>query len=308
MKTIHAFLLAFSTLILSACADSLESAAGSCDNKLCVTDFAGNQVNLARPATRIIAMAPHAVENVFSAGAGDKLVGVVDYSNYPEAASKLPVVVGYQSINFEKIIELEPDLIIAWESGNSHAAVSRLRELGFTVYMDEPKSVGDIAKSLKDIGVLADTSEVAIPVAERFLRDFGRITTKYSQSQSVSVFYQVWNSPLQTINGEHVITSAIEACGGQNIYAEEFAVAPVINIESVLERDPQAIIAGGMGEGRPAWLDEWLQWPTLNAAKNNHLFHVNPDHTQRHTVRLLLGIKAICAQLDEVRAVLKQAG
>ena len=87
-----------------------------------------------------------------------------------------------------------------------------------------------------------------------------------------------------------------------NIYADEFAVAPIVNIESVITRDPEAIIASGMSAARPEWLDQWKQWDSMHAVQKNNLFYVNPDHIQRHTIRLLDGINRICAQLDLARA------
>ena len=267
-----------------------------------VTDYSGNRISLKKPAKRIIALAPNTVENAYSAGAGESLVGVMEYSNYPPKALSLPVVGSFQSMNIERILELEPDLILAWQSGNSSAAIGRLRDLGLPVYLDEPQSLSDIAKSIRDIGELAGTQEAANVAAIKFENQVEDIREKYLSAEPVSVFYEVWNRPLQTINGSHIISAAMKICGGRNIFEHEIAVAPIVNIESVLERDPQAIIAGGTGEGRPLWLDEWLQWPNLTATKNQHLFHVNPDHTQRHTIRLLLGIEAMCAHFEKVRA------
>lgn len=271
-------------------------------NAITVTDFAGLTVELSAPAQRIVALAPHAVENLFTIGAGKALVGVMQYSDFPPAAKLLPVVGGYQSVNFERILELQPDLIIAWQTGNSQAAINRLKELGFKVYIDQPDALRDVAKSLRDFGALSGLKEPAEAAARDYLQQISAIEAQYEGSEPVSFFYQVWNSPLQTINGEHTISDAIETCGGVNIYADEIAVAPVINIESVLERNPQVIIASGNAAGKPAWLDDWLQWPTLDAVANENLFYINPDYIQRHTVRLLKGLNTLCQQLDLVRA------
>ena len=89
--------------------------------------------------------------------------------------------------------------------------------------------------------------------------------------------------------------------GGENIYADEIAVAPVINIESVLERDPEVIIASGIGNNSPEWLDDWKEWPSMTAVAHDNLLFVNPDHIQRHTVRLALGLESLCAQMDAAR-------
>ena len=266
-----------------------------------VTDFSGKTISLESPAQRIVALAPHIVENIYSAGAGEKLVGVMQYSDYPEQAKQLPLIGSYEKINFEKIIELNPDLVMAWESGNSHASTQRLKELGFPVYIDQPHNLSDVAKSVKDIGILTGNTTYANEIATAYLAQVAKVTAKYENASKITAFYQVWNQPLQTINGQHIISDAIETCGGVNIYANEFAVAPVINIESILERDPQVIIASGVSESRPEWLDEWLKWPSLEAVKRGNLFFVNPNHVQRHTLRLLSGIESICEQLDVAR-------
>lgn len=268
------------------------------------TDFNGNLIQLEKPAERVIALAPNVVENVFSAGAGQQLIGVVQYSDFPEQAKRIPIVGGFEKINFERIIELNPDLIIAWGSGNSHSAVSRLKKLGYSVYIDQPNSLYDIAKSIKDIGVLTGHAEQAIEVADSFINQLNNITRDYRGKIKLSSFYQVWNKPLQTISGNHIISHAIEICGGVNIYADEISVAPIINIESVLQRNPQAIIASGTSNSRPEWLNDWTQWTSLAAVQANNLFFVNADHIQRHTVRTLLGINSICQQLDSARAKL----
>lgn len=270
--------------------------------QVAVVDFAGNTVSLATPAKKIVALAPHVAENVFTAGAGDALVGVVEHSNYPKQAQSVAVVGGYQSINLETIIELNPDLIIAWRSGNSGNNVKRLIELGFSVYIDQPDTLVDIAKSIRDIGLLSGNSQTAEKAASDYLYKLNHIVQRYRDVPRVSTFYQVWHRPLQTINGSHIISEAIETCGGINIYANEFAVAPIVNIESVLQRNPGAIIVGGASSTRSTWQTEWQQWDSLAAVKEGNLLYVNPDHLQRHTVRLLQGIESLCAQLDGVRA------
>ena len=266
-----------------------------------VVDFTGTTITLPRPAQRIVALAPHIVENVFSAGAGDRLVGVVDFSYFPEEAKKIPIIGGYKALNLERIIELKPDLIIAWESGNSHNSYSQLQELGFTVYVDQPHELKDVVKSIKDVGILSGTQSHADKISNDYLSALAEIRQANLNKPKVTSFYQVWNQPLRTISSKSIITDAMAICGGVNIYHDEIPVAPVINIESLIERDPVAIFASGMSSARPEWLDDWKKWPSLQAVQKNNLFFVDPDHIQRHTVRLLLAINTICEQLDTAR-------
>lgn len=310
LKLVTAILL---TIILLGCSDSADTINTDALNTradtdidagkitISVIDFTGEVIELATPASKIIALAPHIVENAFTAGAGGQLIGAVNYSNYPEQANQLPIVGGYTNTNLEKIIELNPDLVIAWESGNSTSSITRLKELGYPVYMDQPDTLEDIAKSIQDIGTLAGTSEVAKVAADEYLSKIKQVRQQTQGKKLVTTFYQVWNRPLQTINGKHFISAAIELCGGENIYASESIIAPIINIESILDRNPEAIIASGMSTARPEWLDDWRQWPSLSAVQKDNLFFVNPDHIQRHTVRLLKGIDVVCKQLDIAR-------
>jgi len=103
------------------------------------------------------------------------------------------------------------------------------------------------------------------------------------------------------VNGEHLISEVIALCGGRNIFSDASSLAPRISIESVLSRDPDAIVASGMGEARPEWLDQWRNYPSLSAVSNGALFFINPDHVQRPTARVLLGAERLCQQLDTLR-------
>lgn len=266
-----------------------------------VVDLVGRSVTLQAPAQRIIALAPHIAENAFSAGAGAKLVGVVSHSDYPPAARQVARVGDYQSWSLETIVELKPDLVLMWSSGGGMKTLAALERLGLTVYVSEPRQLQDIPATIRAIGILAGTQRKADAEARRVEDALASLAKNYGTEHPVSVFYQVWNKPLQTLNGDHFISNVIELCGGRNAFADAAALAPKINIESVLERDPDVIFASGMGAARPEWLDEWRDFPALKAVRNGALFFVHPDHIQRPTARVLQGARAMCAQLASVR-------
>lgn len=266
-----------------------------------VTDFQGRTVTLEQPAERIVALAPHIVENAFSAGAGDKLVAAVNYSDYPPAAKELPQLGGYKAVSVEAVVALKPDLVLVWRSGNGDTLIRQLERMGLTVFVDEPRTLEDVARSVQAIGVLAGTEGEAEEAARVFTRRLEGLRGEYSDRPPVTVLYQVWNQPLQTLNGEHLVSDVIRLCGGRNAYADAEPIAPKINMESVLERDPQAIVASGMGDERPEWLDEWKEWPGLTAVKQDNLFFVPPDLIQRHTFRILDGAELLCRHLSTAR-------
>lgn len=269
---------------------------------LVIKDDTGQEVRLKGPAKRIITLAPHAAESLFAAGAGDKLVGTVDYSDYPPEAKKLPRVGGYSRIDLEAVAALKPDLVMAWESGNNMTQVDKLKALGLTVYVSQPNTIENIADQLEKMGRLAGTEAAANAAAERFRKRLEAIRAANAGKPKVRVFYQIWTSPLMTVGGPQIISDAIKICGGENVFGQLKQMAPNVTVEAVLEADPEAIIATGMGDAKPEWLHDWDKWTRMTAVKRNNLFHINPDIMQRHTPRILDGTEKLCAHLDVARS------
>ena len=266
-----------------------------------VQDFSGREVTLDQLAKRIVALAPHIVENLYSAGAGDKLVGVVSYSNFPDEAKNVPEVGTYNAFSLEQVLALNPDLVVMWGSGNGMQTLSTFEALGIPVYVSELRQLSDVPKSIRNLSQLAGTPAIGEAEASRIETELNALHRRYGEKRSLSVLYQIWNDPLQTVNGEHLISEIISLCGGYNIFGDARSLAPRVSIESVLLRDPDAIVASGMGEARPEWLDQWRAYPSLTAVADEALFFVNPDHLQRPSARIVLGARSLCQQLDQVR-------
>jgi iron complex transport system substrate-binding protein len=269
--------------------------------ELAVTDYANRLVILDKPAKRIVSLAPHITENIFSAGAGNLIVGAVDYSDYPDEAKKIPRVGNIQGFSAETIVALKPDLIIVWGTGHSANIIQKLIDLGLTVYVDEPKVLEDVAKSIQDIATMTGQKQLATKNIETYLQKLDVLKRRYAESAKISVLYQIWDNPLRTINGDHIISDVIRLCGGQNSFADAAVIAPKISIESVLARNPSTIITSGVGSERPYWLDSWLKWSSLRAVNDKNLFFIPPDLLQRHTIRILQGAEILCDQLESVR-------
>lgn len=267
-----------------------------------IVDDQGQALRLAQPARRIVSLAPHITELLYAAGAGDRLVGAVQYSDYPEAAKKLPRVGGYSAVDMEQVIALKPDLVVAWKSGNRNAHLDKLRALGVPVFINEPRRIDDVAKSLAQFGRLAGTGAAGEAAAKAFRARHAALAARYSGRPKLRLFYEAWNRPLMTINGEHLISDVIRLCGGDNVFAKLPMLAPTVDVESVLATQPEVIVASGMGEGRPEWLDDWRQWGRLPAVARGNLFFIPPDLIQRHTPRILDGAERLCGQLEEARA------
>ena len=267
-----------------------------------LADDEGTPLRLARPAVRIVSLAPHLTELLFAAGAGERIVGAVQYSNYPEAAKKIPRVGGYTTVDVERVAALKPDLVVAWKSGNRDPAIDKLRALGIPVFINEPRHIDDVAKSLTQLGRLAGTDATAEAAARAFRQRHAALAAKYAGRPPVRLFYEIWNRPLMTVNGEHLISDVIRLCAGDNVFARLPVLAPVIDTEAVLAARPEAIIASGMGDARPEWVDDWRQWSKLPAVARGNLFFIPPDLIQRHSPRILDGAERLCGQLDEARA------
>ncbi|MDH3870831.1 MAG: cobalamin-binding protein [Gammaproteobacteria bacterium] len=266
-----------------------------------VTDDAGNPLVLERPAQRIVSLAPHITELLFAAGAGAAVVGVSEYSDYPVAADGLPRVSGGNGLDLEAILGLRPDLVIAWQSGNPVHQVSRLRQLGLRVFVSEPRHLEDIVTSLERFGRLAGSPGQAREQAGAFRQRHAGLARRYAEQDRVSVFYSVWQQPLMTVNGEHLISDVIRLCGGRNVFEALPGLAPQIGIEAVLVADPQAIITGGGREELSELYAMWAPWPELTAVKDRHLFTVPRDFIVRPTPRVLDGAERLCHLLESVR-------
>ncbi|GAB4164837.1 MAG: cobalamin-binding protein [Rhodocyclaceae bacterium] len=266
-----------------------------------LTDDAGRKLRLARPAGRIVSLAPDITENLFAIGAGDSVVGTVEFSHFPEAARVIPRVGSYARIDAEAVAAAAPDLVIAWESGNVASDVERLRALGLPVFLTQPQRIEDIAAELERLGQLTGREEAARERAQGFRSRLARLRARHAGRPKVATFYEVWNRPLMTVGGRQIISDAIRMCGGENVFAALAPMAASVTIEAVLAADPEAIVASGMDEERPEWLDEWRRWPGLKAAARGNLFFVPPDLLQRHTLRILEGIERLCAHLETAR-------
>jgi len=277
-------------------------AAGAAHAQVRVIDDYGKPVSLAGTAQRVVCLAPHLTELMFAAGAGERVVGAVDYSDYPPAARTLPRVGSEAAINLEALVALRPDLVVAWPNAGSVRAVERIASLGIPVFRSEPRELEDIARTIETFGRLAGTQGAAHRAANDFRARAAQLAARYSHRPAVRVFYQVWDRPLITVNGDHVISKVIRLCGGTNVMADLPGIAPEIDPERVLEADPDVILASGTGSVRPAWLDGWKAYPGLAAVRHGQLRAIRPELLQRHTPRLLDGAEELCHILESARA------
>ncbi|RZF28846.1 cobalamin-binding protein [Paraburkholderia sp. UYCP14C] len=275
-----------------------------------VTDDTGATVTLAAPAQRVISLAPHVTELLYAAGGGPKMVGAVSYSDYPPEAKQLPRVGDNKSLDLERIVALKPDLIVVWRHGNAQRQLERLRELHVPLFFSEPRRLDDIAVSLTKLGRLLGTSASADAAAAAYRDDIARLRAQYANRPAVSVFYQVWDRPLMTLNGEHMISDVITLCGGRNVFADLQPLVPTVSTEAVLAANPQAIVTAAPGATRPdttlPQLDTWRAWPGLAAVANHNLFAIDGDLINRPAPRIAQGARQLCDDLELARSRTRQ--
>ncbi|WP_184139276.1 cobalamin-binding protein [Paraburkholderia atlantica] len=287
-------------------AAALAVTALSAHASITVTDDSGATVTLAAPAQRVISLAPHVTELLYAAGGGPKMVGAVSYSDYPPEAKQLPRVGDNKALDLERIVALKPDLIVVWRHGNAQHQLERLRELHVPLFFSEPRRLDDIAVSLTKLGRLLGTSTSADAAAAAYREDIARLRARYANRPVVSVFYQVWDRPLMTLNDEHMISDVITLCGGRNVFADLQPLVPTVSTEAVLAANPQAIVTAASGATQPdttlPQFDTWRAWPRLAAVANNNLFAIDGDLINRPAPRIAQGARQLCEDLELARS------
>ena len=269
--------------------------------EVAVVDDVGQKVALTSPAMRVVSLAPNITEILFFIGAGEQMVGAVEYSDFPPAARDLPVIGSHSRFDVEQILSLKPDLIVGWLSGNSLEDLEGLKRLGLPVFISEPSTVEGIVSLMERLGALTGRHAQSLSQASAFRASFNASRETYSTRRQVSVFYQVWEQPIYTLNGDHVISQLISLCGGRNIFSDLKQLAPVVSLESVLARDPEVIVGGGIFGQTPPWAERWQSWPTVRAVRNRHIYAVDSDHIARMGPRLAEGVEALCLVIDKAR-------
>lgn len=294
------------------------------------TDVRGHVLQLARPARRIVALAPHVTELVFAAGAGDRLVAVAQWSDFPAAAARLPRIGGAGRLDVERIHAYAPDLVIGWQSGGFAADVQALEALGHRVFQTEPRKLADIAPLLRSIGRLAGTEAAAEAEAQRVEQALAalrrppagprRVTHPDANPgansalnpaanpaanpavRPVTLFYQIWDAPLMTVSDRHLIGDAIGWCGASNVFGRLRGLSAVVSIEAVLAADPQLIVAAIASQGDDRPLDRWRRFGHLQAVARGQLVRVDPDLLHRPTPRIVDGVRSLCQAVERAQA------
>ncbi len=258
----------------------------------------GQQADADGPEVRrVITLAPHLTELVFSAGGGDRIVGVVEYSDYPPAARSLPRIGDAFRLDLERVVAADPDLILAWKTGNPERVIEQLVEMGFRVVSVQTDRLEDIPRQLEMIGSLLGTTETATEKAEWFSQSLDAVRERYNDAEPIRVFYQITSRPLYTVNGAHTISQLLDICGGTNIFANLDTLAPAVGPEAVIAGDPEVILGSDT-----AGLDIWRVYNDLAAIRSQSLYTIDADLVTRPGTRIIDGATSVCDALDRGRA------
>lgn len=265
-----------------------------------LADDRGIRIDVPPSPPRIAVLSPHLAEIAFAAGAGGEVVGAVRYSDYPEAAKRLPRIGDADRIDVERVVALKPDLILAWRSGNPAADVQRLEHLGFRVFVTEQSRLSDIARVVRTVGTLAGTEAEAERAADAFEAELAHLRRQFTSRVPVRVFYEIWHRPLLTVNGKHLISDVISLCGGENVFAKAAVLTPTVSVEAVLAARPQMVLGGSSATRPDALQVEWRHAP-VPALREIPVRYVPADLIQRATPRIAQGARIACEHIDDVR-------
>ncbi len=267
-----------------------------------VTDDAGHAVVLAAPATRIVSLGPHLTELAYAAGGGSAMVGAIRYSDYPDAARKLPIVGDAHAIDFERVVQLKPDLVLVWGSGLNERHKARLHSLGLTVYESEIRQAQGIADTLRRLGTLLGHVDDADAAARRFESQWRSLAERYKDKPPVRVFWQLWHEPLMTINREHLISEAMRTCGGANVFADLPLLTPSVSWEAAIATDPQLIAGSGRKEDTERDFAAWRRLgKNVSAVKQQRFAAIDGNLIGRMGPRFVAGAAALCEAIETAR-------
>jgi iron complex transport system substrate-binding protein len=262
------------------------------------SDDRGVTISLGQPVERIVTLAPHLAEIAFAAGAGAKLAGVSSFSRHPAEAERLPVVASHGRVDIERLIALRPDLVLAWQSGNSPLQIDRLERIGIRVFVTEARALADIPRIVRVVGALAGSVEDAETRARQVEYEIADLRKRYAGERRVAVFLEIWHTPLLTVNGGHLISDALRLCGGRNVFAAARTLTPLVSREQILDARPEAIVTGGFGSEA---LQAWRGLELVPAVRNRRIYAIDPDWLHAQGPHVLGGVRALCGRLELAR-------
>jgi iron complex transport system substrate-binding protein len=266
-------------------------------NPVLVIDDTGQRVTLPHTPQRIVSLAPGATEMLFAAGAGDRLVATVDFSDEPPAAKQVPRIGDVTAVDIERLVALHPDVVVVWPGGGNPAQIEKIAQLGMPVYRQQVNRLSDLPASLRRLGALAADRSVADSAARKLDESLARLAHEYGGGNHPTVLLEVWNRPIYTVGGTHLMSDALTLCGARNVFGDLRELGPVVNTEAVIARNPDIIVAAAPpGEGQ-SWLDEWQRFGSLNAVRSGRLIAFEDQRLSRLGPSVVSATEGLCKAL-----------
>ena len=269
-----------------------------------VTDDTGARVALPATPRRIVSLAPGATEMLFAAGAGDRVVATVLGSDEPAAAKAVPRIGDANALVWERLIALKPDVVVVWKDLANRLIIDSLQKLKLPVYYVSASSLDDIARSVRGLGVLAGTQAIAEPAAADLERRILRLAARKAPPEPLRVFYMIWDVPLYTIGGRHIISDAIARCGGRNLFADIDFPAPTAEFEAVIKRNPEVILMSTTPITARDWRERWARFPAIRAVAASQVLTFSDPRLDRMGPTAIDAVEGLCVQLDAARTAL----
>lgn len=267
-----------------------------------LTHAQGSEQDLRRQH-KFVVLAPHIVESMYAIGAGEQIIGTTEYSDYPEQANQIPRIGNYARIQVEKVLQMQPDGIIAWRTGNPPDDLAKLKKYGLNLVYSNPEKLTDVAKELRMLGQLTGREAQAEQLATAYLERLESLQQEFADKPKVTVFYELWSRPLRTVAKNAWPQQQVVLCGGENPFADAPEDYPLVSMERVIQYQPQVIVQPSRHSQQAADSVLWSQYSHLPAVANNFIFHPNTDKVLRMTTRMLDEVELLCRDIDRARAL-----
>jgi iron complex transport system substrate-binding protein len=264
------------------------------------TDDTGRAVALAHHPARIVSLAPGATEMLFAAGAGGLVVATVEYSDEPAAARRVPRIGDVVAIDMEQLVALHADLAVVWPGGGNPAQIEEIGRMGIPLYRQQVNTLADLPGSLRRLGVLAGTSAIAEPAARALEGRLARLRHSYGSGNHPTVLLQIWNHPIYTVGSTQLMSDALRVCGARNLFGELRDLAPAIDVEAVIARNPDVIVAAAPPGTAAAWLSDWKRFTTLRAVRAGNLIPFEDQRLTRLGPSVLDATEELCQALARI--------
>jgi len=267
---------------------------------LTVVDDTGQPITLSTPPTRIVSLAPGATEMLFAAGAGAHVIATTQFADEPPAARRVPRIGDVVAIDMERLAALRPDLAVVWPGGGNPAQNAAIARLHVPLYRQQVNRFAEMPDSLRRLGSVTGTARIASQAAQQLQAHLDLLERKYARGPRRRVLLQIWSHPIYTVGGTQLMSDALRLCGATNIFADLRELAPAVDVQSVIARDPDIIVAAAEPGLAAQWLADWRRFTSLRAVRSGRLIAFEDPRLTRLGPSALEATELLCERLAAV--------